>query len=216
MSFGLQTSVASILFYKKKSMKKFTTMLACCFFAVSIFAQIEMIKPEGLKMGDTAPDINAMDQDGKKVQLKELLKKGDVVVIFYRGQWCPYCSKQLSKVNDSLSFLSAKGASVIAVTPETADNIKKTIEKTKAAYPIIEDKNMTIMKNYQVNFAVDEKTVEKYKAYGIDFDKSNGSNGANLPVPATYIIGQDGKIKYAFFNPDYRQRPSVKDILAHL
>ena len=66
MSFGLQTSVASILFYKKKSMKKFTTMLACCFFAVSIFAQIEMIKPEGLKMGDTAPDINAMDQDGKK------------------------------------------------------------------------------------------------------------------------------------------------------
>ena len=104
MSFGLQTSVASILFYKKKSMKKFTTMLACCFFAVSIFAQIEMIKPEGLKMGDTAPDINAMDQDGKKVQLKELLKKGDVVVIFYRGQWCPYCSKQLSKVNDSLSL----------------------------------------------------------------------------------------------------------------
>lgn len=90
------------------------------------------MKPEGLKMGDTAPDINAMDQDGKKVQLKELLKKGDVLVIFYRGQWCPFCSKQLNKVNDSLSFIRAKGASVIAVTPETPENIKKTVEKTKS------------------------------------------------------------------------------------
>ncbi len=197
-------------------MKKLISMLASCLFAVSIFAQTEMMKPEGLKMGDIAPDINAMDQDGKKVQLKELLKKGDVVVIFYRGQWCPFCSKQLSKVNDSLSFVSAKGASVIAVTPETPENIKKTVEKTKATYAIVEDNNMSIMKSYKVNFAVDEKTIEKYKTYGIDFDKANGSNGANLPVPATYIIGKDGKIKYAFFNPDYRQRPSVKEILEHL
>ncbi|WP_462220458.1 peroxiredoxin-like family protein [Ferruginibacter sp.] len=197
-------------------MKKLITILASCFLAVTIFAQTEMMKPEGLKTGDAAPDINAIDQDGKKVQLKELLKKGDVVVIFYRGQWCPFCSKQLSKVNDSLSFVTAKGANVIAVTPETADNIKKTIEKTKASFSIIEDKNMAIMKSYKVNFAVDEKTVEKYKTYGIDFDKANGSNGANLPVPATYIIGKDGKIKYAFFNPDYRQRSSVKEILEHL
>jgi peroxiredoxin len=197
-------------------MKKFITVLACCFLTVTIVAQTDMMKPEGLKLGDTAPDINAIDQDGKKVLLNELLKKGDVVVIFYRGQWCPFCSKQLSKVNDSLSFVNAKGASVIAVTPETADNIKKTIEKTEASYSIIGDKNMDIMKSYKVNFGVDEKTVEKYKTYGIDFDKANGTNGANLPVPATYIIGKDGKIKYVFFNPDYSQRPSVKEILEHL
>jgi peroxiredoxin len=197
-------------------MKKFITVLACCFLTVTIVAQTDMMKPEGLKLGDTAPDINAIDQDGKKVLLNELLKKGDVVVIFYRGQWCPFCSKQLSKVNDSLSFVNAKGASVIAVTPETADNIKKTIEKTEASYSIIGDKNMDIMKSYKVNFGVDEKTVEKYKTYGIDFDKANGTNGANLPVPATYIIGKEGKIKYVFFNPDYSQRPSVKEILEHL
>ena len=75
---------------------------------------------------------------------------------------------------------------------------------------------MAIMKSYKVNFAVDEKTVEKYKGYGIDFDKANGSNGANLPVPATYIIGKDGIIKYAFFNPDYKQRASIKEILDNL
>ena len=72
------------------------------------------------------------------------------------------------------------------------------------------------MKSYKVNFAVDENTISKYKNYGIDFDKSNGANGANLPVPATYIIGKDGKIRYVFFNTDYRQRASVKDILVNI
>jgi peroxiredoxin len=197
-------------------MKKSITMLTLCFLTVTIFAQIGMMKPEGLKIGDMAPDINAVSQDGKNIKLKKLLATGDVVLVFYRGQWCPFCNKQLSKINDSLSFIIAKGATVLTITPETADNIKKTIEKTKASYSIIEDKGMSIMKNYKVNFAIDEDTIEKYKKYGIDFDKANGTNGANLPVPATYIISKDGKIKYAFFNPDYRQRPSVKEILDNL
>jgi peroxiredoxin len=80
----------------------------------------------------------------------------------------------------------------------------------------LEDEGLVIMKSYKVNFAVDEKTVTRYKGYGIDFDNANGSNGANLPVPATYIIGKDGKIKYVFFNTDYRKRASVQDILDNL
>ncbi|MFN0082014.1 MAG: redoxin domain-containing protein, partial [Ferruginibacter sp.] len=117
---------------------------------------------------------------------------------------------------DSIQFIIDKGATVLAVTPETGENLQKTVEKTKASFPIIEDMNLAIMKNYKVNFAVDENTVVKYKTYGIDFDKVNGNNGTNLPVPATYIVGKNGKIKYAFFNTDYRMRASVKDILTHL
>ena len=94
--------------------------------------------------------------------------------------------------------------------------MKKTIEKTKSTFPVLEDQGMVIMKMYKVNFAVDEKTIAKYKGYGIDFDNANGSNGANLPVPATYIIGKDGKIKYVFFNTDYRKRASVLDVLNNL
>jgi peroxiredoxin len=197
-------------------MKKLFTVAVALFFTTAIFAQTEIIKPEGLKNGDMAPDITSMDQNGKTVELKKLLTKGDVVVVFYRGQWCPYCNKQLSKINDSLSFITAKGATVITVTPETADNIKKTVDKTKAAYSIVEDKGMSIMKSYKVNFAVDTETITKYKKYGIDFIKANGANGANLPVPATYIIGKDGKIKYTFFNADYSKRASVKEILDNL
>ncbi len=190
------------------------TLFSAILFSTS-FAQID-VKPEGLKVGDAAPDFTATNQADKSIQLKKLLTKGDVVIVFYRGQWCPYCNKQLSKINDSLDLITAKGATVIAITPETAENVAKTITKSKASFDVLEDKGMAIMKSYKVNFAVDEKTIEKYKGYGIDFEKANGTNGANLPVPATYIIGKNGKIKYVFFNTDYSKRASVKDILDNL
>ena len=163
-----------------------------------VFAQTETVYPKGLKVGDKAPEFAAKDQSGRVVSLKEALKRGPVVMLFYRGQWCPFCNKQLSHYSDSLALISAKGATVLAITPETGENVKKTVEKAKANFPVLEDEGLTIMKLYKVNFAVDEKTITKYKGYGIDFENANGSNGANLPVPATYIIGKDGKIKYVF------------------
>lgn len=196
--------------------KSVALAISLVFFSIAVSAQSESIYPEGLKPGDVAPGFTAKDQDGKLFNLEEALKKGPVVVLFYRGQWCPYCNKQLSHFSDSLQLIKDKGATLLAVTPEIADNIKKTIEKTKTSFPVLQDEGMAIMKSYRVNFAVDEKTVTRYKNYGIDFDQANGSNGANLPVPATYIIGQDGKVKYAFFNTDYRKRVSVKEILDNL
>ena len=198
-------------------MKKITLLLSFLLIISSFaFAQAETFYPEGLKVGDMAPDFTAKDQDGKTISLEQALQKGPVVMLFYRGQWCPYCNKQMSRFSDSLSLLIAKGASVLAIAPETAENVKKTIEKSKSTFPVLADQGLAIMKMYKVNFAVDEKTITKYKGYGIDFDKANGVNGANLPVPATYIIGKDGKVKYVFFNTDYRNRASVMDVLNNL
>ena len=187
-----------------------------CTITSMVAAQTATVYPEGLRVGDAAPVFTAKDQNGKTVNLKQALKNGPVVMLFYRGQWCPFCNKQLSHFSDSLQMLRAKGASVLAITPETEENVKKTVEKTKSSFPILEDEGMAIMKMYKVNFAVDENTITKYKGYGIDFDKANGGNGANLPVPATYIIGKDGIVKYVFFNTDYRKRASVQDIINNL
>ncbi len=198
-------------------MKKLIIIISIlCTITSIVFAQTAAVNPEGLRVGDAAPMFTAKDQNGKMISLKQALKKGPVVMLFYRGQWCPFCNKQLSHFADSLSQLTAKGASILAITPETPGNIIKTIEKTKSSFPVLEDAGLSIMKQYKVNFAVDENTIVKYKGFGIDFDKANGSNGANLPVPATYIIGQDGIIKYVFFNTDYRKRASVQDILNNL
>ena len=180
---------------------------------VHVFAQTY---PQGLNINDKAPDFSATDQKGEKINLKNQLKKGDVVLVFYRGQWCPYCNKELKQLEDSIGLIKGKGATVLAITPELPENIAKTIEKTKASYPILYDEGLKIMNAYKVAFQVDDKTVEKYKGYGIDFLKVNGSNGANLPVPAVYIVNKKGKIIYRFFDVDYRKRSSIKDILDHL
>jgi peroxiredoxin len=172
--------------------------------------------PKGLEVQAKAPDFSAKDQTGATINLKDQLKKGSVVLVFYRGQWCPYCNKQLSKLEDSVQLIKAKGASLIAVTPEKQENITKTIAKTKASYPILFDEGLQIMKSYDVAYAVDHTTIEKYKKYGIDFNESNGGNGANLPVPAIYVINKEGVIVFRHFDPDYRNRASVEDILKRL
>ncbi len=172
--------------------------------------------PLGLAVGTKAPDFKAMSYDGKSVHLRKSLRSGSVVVMFYRGQWCPFCNKQMKGLQDSLSLFTAKKAQLIAVTPETVANVQKTVAKTTASFTIVSDSGMQIMKSYAVAFPVDAKTVEKYKGYGIDFDAANGVNGANLPVPAVYIINKSGEIVYRFFDTDYRKRPSVKELLEHL
>ncbi len=180
------------------------------------FTLVAQTSPQGIGLNDKAPDFTANDQNGKKFSLKNELKSGAVVMVFYRGQWCPYCNKQLKELQDSLSFLKAKGATLVAVSPERPANISKTVEKTKAAYPVIFDDSLKIMKSYDVAFAVDYNTIERYKKYGIDFNDANGSNGATLPVPAVYIISKEGIIVFKHFDPDYRKRVSVREIMEHL
>ena len=187
----------------------FTTIIG--FAATIAFAQ------KGLEVGDKAPLFTAKDQSGRQVILSEELKQGSVVLVFYRGYWCPYCNLHLKKLEDSLSLIKAKGARLITITPEQEASVSKTVEKTKASYTIISDKGLDIMKKYDVAFAVEEKTVEKYRDYGIDFNKVNGQeNSSNLPVPAVYIIDAKGLIKYRFFDKNYTRRATVADILTHL
>jgi peroxiredoxin len=172
--------------------------------------------PQGLQLNESAPAFAAKDQYGKEVSLKALLAKGPVVMLFYRGQWCPFCNKQLSAMQDSIAFITTKGATVLAITPEAPENISKTVEKTKATYSVLFDEGLKIMKSYKVAFEVEASVIEKYKGYGIDFNVANGSNGANLPVPAVYVIDKAGKITYRYFDANYRKRPSVKEIVSNL
>jgi peroxiredoxin len=182
-----------------------------------MFLAIGAMAQTGLKNGAKAPEFTATDNSGKALDLKALLKSHKAVVLFfYRGQWCPYCNKHIKQLQDSLQLLTGKGAYVIGVTPETGDNINKTIEKTHASFSIIQDKGYKIMKAYDVNYTVDPEMFGKLKKYGVDLESNNGNTDHMLPVPATYIIDQSGKIIYVHFDKDYTKRPSVSTILAAL
>ena len=196
-------------------MKKIITSLLVIFSSVLLFAQEA---PEGLFINSKAPDFKAKDQNGKEVRLKDLLKDGKkVVLVFYRGNWCPYCNRHLKRLEDSLQLIKDKNAELIAITPEKPDGIEKTVEKTKAEYSILYDEGLKIMKAYEVEFVVPENTITRYRNSGIDLEKiNNGKDWNYLPVPAVYIIDKEANITYRFFNQDYKKRPSVEEILKNL
>ncbi|GAA4368683.1 peroxiredoxin-like family protein [Hymenobacter saemangeumensis] len=199
-------------------------LLSIAAFAASAFLLPDVVKAqpgaprtaEPLPVGSVAPAFKAKDAKGREVELKKLLKKGPVVLYFYRGQWCPYCNKQLSQLQDSLQLLTAKGAQVVVVTPETQENVGKTMEKTKASFSIVSDKGFVIMTAYHTAFTVDPATAQKYKGFGVDLRQANAASDDVLPVPATYVIGRDGRIRFTYFNPDYKQRVSVRRVAAAL
>lgn len=172
---------------------------------------------KGLEKGHEAPDFTGKDQNGRSIHLKELLKSGKVVLIFYRGQWCPICMPHLRKLQESLKEVESKGASVALITPEKQEYIQKTIAKTQTTIPIIWDEGFKIMKAYKVAFEEKKWKVLMYRwLLGGNFKKAHSDGKNILPVPATYIIGTDGKIQFSHFDTDYKNRAGVKDILNHL
>lgn len=195
---------------------KTIALLLFTLFTVSVtYAQQ---KPKGLLLHAKAPNIEATDQNGNQINLEALRKEGPVVVLFYRGNWCPYCNKQLKELQDSLQYITDKGATVIAITPEAQEGVGKTIEKTGASFPILWDRDVSIGTAYNVSYQVDTATLNKYKTtWDVDFLKINEQKEvAYLPVPAVYIIDKTGLITYRFFETDATKRPSVKELLANL
>lgn len=189
-------------------------------FVLTIFLSVFLSaqeKPEGLFINSKAPDIKGTDQYGNEIRLKDVLKDSFVVIIFYRGEWSPYCIKYLKNLQDSLQLITDKGAKLIAITPEKPEFISKTIEKTKAGFPIIYDKDIKIMKAYAVASEVDERTVSRYKNAEIDLVTATGQKDKiYLPITALYIIGKESTILYRFFDTDYKRRVSVAEILNNL
>lgn len=192
-------------------MKRITLVFATLFISLNVWAQT------GLEKGMKAPGFKTKDNTGNAVSLDELLKShNSVVLFFYRGQWCPYCNKYIQSLQDSLQLLTGKGAYVIGVTPETGENIDKTMQKTHAAFSIVQDKGYKLMRDYDVLYKVDDDMVAKLNKYGIDLEMNNGNNEHILPVPATYIINRSGKISFVHFDKDYTKRASVRELLEQL
>ena len=195
-------------------MKKFLAFIVLLFSVTVLSAQD---KPEGLFINSKAPEFKGKDQNGNDISLKELRKKGPVVVVFYRGNWCPYCNKELKRMQDSLQLLTDKGAQIVAISPEQSEGISKTIEKTGATFSILHDEDMKIAKGYGVAYQVDEKTQQRQKNFGNDLLAINGQKErAYLPVPAVYIVNRDGSVTFRFFEEDYRRRGFVKVLLKNL
>ncbi|MEZ4750496.1 MAG: redoxin domain-containing protein [Bdellovibrionota bacterium] len=168
------------------------------------------------KVGSRIEDFSLPNADGKQVALKELRKKGPVVVAFYRGSWCPYCNAQLNSYQSFLPEFKKRGASLVAITPEKPDLTKDMATQQEIAFEILTDKDNQYARKLGLVFTVTPELKKLYKEFGIDLEKSQGNPEWELPVPATFVIGQDGKILYSFVDTDYTKRAEPADLLKAL
>ncbi|MDX1829831.1 MAG: peroxiredoxin-like family protein [Lutibacter sp.] len=175
------------------------------------------INNEHLKIGEIAPKISGIDQFGNKINSDEILEKNQILLIFYRGNWCPYCNKHLKSLEENLQNLQAKNIKVLLVSPEKQAKINETSVKFHNSFSIIYDSDDIIMNNYKVAFNVTKENVPKYFEFTLKkVMEYNEKENFVLPVPATYLIGKDKKIKYVQYDPDYKNRSNIEEILTHL
>jgi len=168
----------------------------------------------GLKAGESAPDFTLFNAFGNRVTLSDQLKKGPVVLAFYRGAWCLFCNIELNVLQRSLTYFEKYNASLIAVTPQSPDKSKEQIEEAEYTFEVLSDLDNSVMKSYNLYFEVPSELHELYKnRFGFDITDYNGEDRLGLPVPGTFVIGQDRTILSAYAKTDYKMRMEPEDIL---
>jgi peroxiredoxin len=165
------------------------------------------------KAGDVAPSFSLKDPEGNVINSADLLKRGPLVLSFYRGVWCPYCNMELQALEAAKPEFDRYAASLVAISPQTAPNSRKSVRQNKLSFPILSDVKGKVGAAFGLRFDLPDYLVELYKQLKNDLPTFNDDPSWTLPMPARYVIGQDGLILYSEVNPDYTRRPEPADMI---
>ena len=166
-------------------------------------------------VGDTAPNFALQNASNQAVRLEDYLKKGKVILTWYRGGWCPYCNFTLQHLQKELPNFKTHGANLIALTPELPDHSLNTSEKNALKFEVLSDIDNKVAKEYGLVFYLGDEVARLYNE-SFNLIGYNGNEDNELPLAATYIINQSGKIEYAFVEADYRVRAEPSELTEFL
>lgn len=170
-----------------------------------------------LKVGDRAPAILLSNAKGETVDVGTLLKRGPVIVTFYRGGWCPTCSLELRAFQTVLPEIAEAGATLVAISPENPNDSLSTTEKNALTFEVLSDVGQKVGRAFGLVYEFTDELKDYYKAGGHDIPARNGTPDEwALPVSATYVIDRGGKIVYAYTDLDYHNRADPRDVLTIL
>jgi peroxiredoxin len=172
---------------------------------------------KAIKIGERAPGFELSNALGNQILLANLLKNGPVVITFYRGSWCPYCNLQLRALQDKLPDIKKFGATLVAISPEVPDASMTKNEISKMEFIVLSDQDAKVASQYGVAWEVPEFLLEHMRIdRELDLKKINNGNSSVLPIPATFILGMDGIVKWNYVNVDYRTRSEPDEIIEAL
>ena len=169
-----------------------------------------------LKEGAQVPNFILPDAHGNAVALRALLLQGPAVIVFYRGSWCPYCSAELAAYQLALPEIAARGARLVAISPEVPDASLTPEEIDRLGFEVLSDAGNRVARSFGLVYALDEEGRGMLRQHGIDLARYNDDESWELPVPAAYIVGRDRRIVFASVDPDYRRRADPAAVVAAL
>lgn len=164
--------------------------------------------------GDQMPAFVLPDETGSLVSLERLLSEGPVAVTFHRGHWCPYCRLNTDALAAAQKVAKADGAQIIAITPDRQQYAAKL--KSEPPVPVLTDMDNGYALVLNLAVSVGKEMQQLITGAGVDLAAYQGSHSWMVPIPATFVVGQDGKIKERFLDPDYRKRMAIEDLLEAL
>jgi peroxiredoxin len=167
-------------------------------------------------IGDTAPGFSLPNATGDTVNLSDLLIDGPVVLSFYRGNWCPSCNLELRTLQANIGEFEARGARLVAISPQVPDESLSVSEKHDLTFEVLSDVGTTVARSYGLSFDIPAELAAIYESRGHDLIRANGGHDRTLVIPASYIVGQDGIVSWAFVNSDHTRRAEPSDMIAAL
>ena len=171
------------------------------------------IAARALRAGDKSPDFELADQNGTRLRAAELLQKGKLVVCFFRGRWCPFCVGQLEAMDAIHTEIQRLGALLVGISPQTVHQSYLMADQHRLRFSLLSDAGNKVARQFGLAYRVPEYQQEIYQRAFVNLPFANGDSSWELPIPATYVIGQDSSIEYAAANPDYTERPEPGEIL---
>ncbi len=166
--------------------------------------------------GDPMPPFLLPDETGRLVSLDTLLSNGPVAVTFHRGHWCPYCRINTDALAKAQKDIAAEGSQIVAIMPDRQQFAAEFKSALKAPFPVLTDLDNGYALCLNLAIWVGEEMERFISAAGWDVPQFQGNNSWMLPIPATFVVGKDGRVKARFVDPDYRKRMSIEDLLAAL
>jgi len=189
--------------------------LICISLFLSLGASAQGLEnPQGLAEGSKAPLGELINQNGETVSLDAALKEGPILLLFYRGEWCPYCNRHMALIEEIRDSLNALGVQIFAISPELPEHLTEIQSKTGAEFQFLYDAQYRLIQAYDLAFLPSKATRFKYKSVlGADLGERHRDTREWLPVPASYLIDENGIIQWRHFDPDYTQRSEPEEIL---
>lgn len=172
------------------------------------------VASRALRVGDTAPDFLLPDAHGRLHSSKHLRGEGPLVVSFYRGGWCPFCNAELRALQAIKAKFDSLKVNLVVLSPETRDLPRQLKRQLNLDLMMLADVDYGVAISYGVLFRVPDETKAHYAGLGYDIGRRHGSAEWMLPIPATFVIDQDGVVRGAFVEPDFTIRQEPSDILA--